>query len=74
MFGFGAIFNFYAGEVSEEKNAPKWMSNIKIEWLYRFFKNPQKQSKRISLFLKILPKAYKEETRRAKNINNLKKD
>lgn len=61
MFGFGAIFNFYAGEASEEKNAPKWMSNLKIEWLYRFLLNPKKQSKRIHQFLKVLPKAYIEE-------------
>lgn len=66
MFGFGAIFNFYAGEASEEKNAPKWVSNHKMEWIYRFFKNPKKQSKRIAHFLKIFPKAYLEETKRAK--------
>lgn len=66
MFGFGAIFNFYAGEASEEKNAPKWMSEHKIEWVYRFFKNPKKQSKRIYRFLKVVPKAYMEEKKRAK--------
>lgn len=66
MFGFGAIFNFYAGEASEEKNAPKWMSDHKIEWVYRFFKNPKKQSKRIFQILKVLPKAYLEEKKRAK--------
>lgn len=66
MFGFGAIFNFYAGDSSEEKNAPKWMSNYKIEWIYRFLLSPQKQSKRITRFLKIIPKAYFKELKNSK--------
>ena len=66
MFGFGAIFNFYAGEASEEKNAPKWMSDYKIEWIYRFFVNPKKQSKRIKIACKVFPKAFWEEKKRAK--------
>lgn len=69
MFGFGAIFNFYAGEVSEEKNAPKWMSDHKIEWVYRFFKSPKKQMHRIKIACKVFPKAYLEEKRRARMTN-----
>ncbi|MDE6749523.1 MAG: WecB/TagA/CpsF family glycosyltransferase [Lachnospiraceae bacterium] len=66
MFGFGAIFNFYAGEASEERNAPKWMSNNKIEWVYRYILNPKKQGKRLSLILRVFPKAFHEERKRAR--------
>ena len=69
MFGFGAIFNFYAGDASEEKNAPKWMSNTKIEWIFRFFQNPKKQGKRISLALKVFTRAYIDERNRAKQLH-----
>jgi N-acetylglucosaminyldiphosphoundecaprenol N-acetyl-beta-D-mannosaminyltransferase len=35
---FGASIDFEAGVI---KRAPKWMSNIGLEWLYRFFQEPK---------------------------------
>lgn len=39
----GATVDFLAGNV---KRAPKWMSNMGLEWLYRFFKEPKRLFKR----------------------------
>ncbi len=39
----GATVDFLAGNI---KRAPKWMSNIGLEWLYRFFKEPGRLFKR----------------------------
>lgn len=39
MFGVGAGFNFYAGNV---KRAPKWMQRMGLEWLYRLFQDPKR--------------------------------
>lgn len=64
MFGYGAIFNFYSGLDSVPKRAPLWMVDIGMEWLYRFFMEPKKQSKRIAQILKELPRAIKKELER----------
>ena len=51
----GASFDFVAGTV---KRAPKWISNIGMEWFYRFCKEPKRLFKRYfvddSYFIKIL--------------------
>lgn len=60
MFGFGAIFNFNAG-VGEVKRAPKWMLNLRLEWLYRAFEQPKKNVPRYWNFIKNLPRLIKEE-------------
>lgn len=39
----GATVDFLAGNV---KRAPKWMSNVGLEWLYRFFKEPRRLFRR----------------------------
>lgn len=39
----GATIDFEAGRV---KRAPRWMSNIGLEWLYRVFQDPVRLSKR----------------------------
>lgn len=39
MFGVGAGFNFYAGNV---KRAPKWIQRGGLEWLYRLFQDPKR--------------------------------
>lgn len=54
MFGFGAIFNFYAG-VGKMKRAPEWMLNLRLEWLYRLWKEPRKTLPRILNFVRALP-------------------
>lgn len=61
MFGFGAIFNFNAGEVSHVKRAPEWMRKFRLEWFYRAFEEPKKNIPRYYRFIKILPKLISEE-------------
>lgn len=53
MFGFGAIFNFNSG--INNKRAPKVFLNLKLEWLYRLFKEPNKQFSKFKMYTKVLP-------------------
>ena len=39
MLGVGAAFDFYAGNVKE---APEWMGNLGLEWLFRFKQEPRR--------------------------------
>ncbi|MDL2277339.1 WecB/TagA/CpsF family glycosyltransferase [Parabacteroides sp. OttesenSCG-928-G07] len=55
LFGVGAAFNFNA-KVGPVKRAPKWMRNLRMEWVYRAFEEPQKNIPRYWGFLKLLPK------------------
>lgn len=43
MTGVGGAFNILAGLVND---APKWMQNLGLEWLYRFIKEPKRLFKR----------------------------
>lgn len=61
MFGFGAIFNFNAGGNGHVQRAPKWMLELKLEWLYRAFEEPKKNIPRYYRFIKILPKLISQE-------------
>jgi N-acetylglucosaminyldiphosphoundecaprenol N-acetyl-beta-D-mannosaminyltransferase len=47
MVGVGAAFDFYAGNLRE---APKWLSNIGLEWLFRLAMEPRRLWRRY-LFL-----------------------
>ncbi len=60
MFGFGAIFNFYAGS-GKIRRAPKFMRRMKLEWFYRACQEPKKNVPRYWNFLVMLPKLIKEE-------------
>lgn len=42
-FSIGGTIDFIAGT---QKRAPKWISKIGFEWLYRFFQNPTRMFKR----------------------------
>lgn len=42
----GAVFDFYAGTL---KRPPKWMINLKLEWLGRLLKEPKRMWKRYLL-------------------------
>lgn len=53
MFGIGAAFNFYVGELQQSKGI----------WFRRLFKEPKKQIKRCIGYLTVLPKVYKQEKR-----------
>lgn len=43
MIGVGGAFNVLAGVVPE---APRWMQNLSLEWLYRLFQEPKRLFKR----------------------------
>ncbi|MEZ5427724.1 MAG: WecB/TagA/CpsF family glycosyltransferase [Pyrinomonadaceae bacterium] len=47
MLGVGAAFDFYAGNISE---APRWLSSLGLEWLYRLSREPRRLWRRY-LFL-----------------------
>ncbi|GBD89455.1 putative N-acetylmannosaminyltransferase [bacterium BMS3Abin04] len=46
MVGIGAGFNYLAGDL---KHAPAWMKKYSLEWLYRFFQEPNRLWKRYLL-------------------------
>jgi N-acetylglucosaminyldiphosphoundecaprenol N-acetyl-beta-D-mannosaminyltransferase len=43
MMGVGAAFDFHAGAV---RQAPHWMQNIGLEWLFRFIQEPRRLLRR----------------------------
>lgn len=43
LFGVGAAFDFHAGRISQ---APTWMQQKGLEWLYRLYKEPRRLWKR----------------------------
>ncbi len=43
MFGVGASFDFYAGNIKE---SPEWMGKFGLEWLYRLTQEPKRLWKR----------------------------
>jgi N-acetylglucosaminyldiphosphoundecaprenol N-acetyl-beta-D-mannosaminyltransferase len=53
MFGIGAAFNFYIGEISIPR---KRKGALQFIWLNRIFHEPKKQLKRILPYIAILPK------------------
>ena len=61
MFGYGAIFNFYSGLDDVEKGAPKWVVNMKLQFIYRLFQSPKKQWPRIKRALNCMISSIKEE-------------
>ena len=64
LFGIGAAFNFYTGDLHNNK---KEVGGLRLIWLERIFKEPKKQLKRTWLYLKTMPSLYKEELKRSKN-------
>ncbi len=63
MFGIGAAFNFYTGDLHNRKQE---IGGLRFIWLERLFNEPQKQWSRVFGFLKVIPKMYSEEKKRAK--------
>lgn len=68
----GAVFKFYSG--LEEKRAPKWMSEMHLEFLFRIFQSPQKQLKRCFFIALSLPKMIFEEVKRKKRSVSFKSE
>lgn len=67
FFGIGAAFNFYTGDLHNNK---KEIAGIRLIWLERIFREPQKQLKRLGGYLMTLPKMFWEECERAKVAKN----
>lgn len=62
FFGIGAAFNFYTGDLHNNK---KEFGGLRLIWLERIFKEPKKQLKRVGGYLMMVPKMYFEEKRKA---------
>lgn len=55
--GLGASFDFEAGNL---KRAPKWMSDLGLEWMYRIIQEPKRMSKRYFMdAVRIVPLIHK---------------
>jgi N-acetylglucosaminyldiphosphoundecaprenol N-acetyl-beta-D-mannosaminyltransferase len=63
MMGLGGSLDVYAGNV---KRAPKFMIDLKIEWLYRLIKEPYRLGRMLKIPA-VLGLAKKEAKRRRKN-------
>ena len=63
FFGIGAAFNFYTGDLHNNK---KEIGGIRLIWLERIFKEPKKQIRRMGNYVLSVPKMYWEEKKRAK--------
>ncbi|MGB3608041.1 MAG: WecB/TagA/CpsF family glycosyltransferase [Psychroserpens sp.] len=59
MFGFGAIFNFNSGV--NNQRAPKMFLKLKLEWVYRLYKEPKKQFQKFKMYTKVLPSLVRNE-------------
>lgn len=66
LFGIGAAFNFYTGDLHNNK---KEIGGIRLIWLERIFKEPKKQIRRMGNYVLSVPKMYMEEKQRAKFLN-----
>lgn len=62
LFGIGAAFNFYIGDLHNNRNE---IGGLRLIWLERIFKEPQKQLKRAGRYLMAIPKMYRDEKRKA---------
>ncbi|MDD3040464.1 WecB/TagA/CpsF family glycosyltransferase [Bacteroides sp.] len=58
LFGIGAAFNFYTGDLHNNK---KEIRGLRFIWLERIFKEPKKQLSRVGKFLLAMPKMYWDE-------------
>lgn len=65
MLGIGAALNFWVGDLA----LPKFhLGPLRFIWLTRIFQDPVRQIKMNWAILKVLPRMYKEEKRKAQNI------
>lgn len=63
LFGIGAAFNFYIGEIIQ----PKFhLGAFRFIWLDRIYREPRKQLKRVWKILKAMPLLYWDERKRFK--------
>ena len=63
LFGIGAAFNFYVGDIAQ----PKFhIGSFRFIWLDRIFREPKKQLKRLSQVLLKYPLIFREEKKKFK--------
>jgi N-acetylglucosaminyldiphosphoundecaprenol N-acetyl-beta-D-mannosaminyltransferase len=67
LFGIGAAFNFYTGDLHNNR---KEIGGLRFIWLERIFKEPKKQLKRVFGYMLAVPKMYWEEKKKSKMIKN----
>lgn len=66
LFGIGAAFNFYVGDIKQ----PKFhIGSFRFIWLDRIFREPKKQLSRIIGALTVYPQIYLDEKNRARHNN-----
>lgn len=63
MFGIGAAFNFYIGEIIQPKFR---IGAFRFIWVDRIYREPKKQLKRVWKILKAMPLLYWDERKRYK--------
>ncbi|MGF7141314.1 WecB/TagA/CpsF family glycosyltransferase [Roseimarinus sediminis] len=68
MFGIGAAFNFYVGEIVLPKTR---LGTLRFIWLSRIFSEPKKQITRVLPYLYILPKLWWQERKKIINERSL---
>jgi N-acetylglucosaminyldiphosphoundecaprenol N-acetyl-beta-D-mannosaminyltransferase len=66
MFGIGAAFNFYIGDL----NIPRFrIGGLKFIWVNRLISEPRKLLKRVLPYIAMMPRLYFEERKKARNSN-----
>ena len=61
LFGIGAAFNFYVGDIAQ----PKFhIGSFRFIWLVRLLEEPKKQWRRCWNFIKVIPALKREEKKR----------
>lgn len=63
FFGIGAAFNFYTGDLHNNK---KELGGLRLIWLERVFKEPKKQLRRVWNYLVMMPRVYRKEKEKLK--------
>lgn len=68
LFGIGAAFNFYTGDLHNNKTE---IGGLRLIWLERICKEPRKQIKRVGRFLMSAPKMYYDERRKYHSLKSI---
>lgn len=64
LFGIGAAFNFYTGDLHNNK---KEVGGLRFIWLERIFKEPKKQISRSWNYIKVITELIRSEKKKAKS-------
>jgi len=67
MVAVGAAFKYYSG-IPALQRAPQWMIRLHVEFIYRLFQEPRKQSRRLCGYLSALPSILRQECKLARQM------